>query len=121
VPVESNASLRPPSDVTVRVTRWEPGRISLTLDRPAPAGSALLVAENYYPGWTALVDGKVAPIGRAQYVLIGVGLPAGARSVELTLQSPTYRRGKAITLIAVALAAVALLAGVAMDRRRRRG
>jgi hypothetical protein len=122
VPVQPvPSSLPAPSMIGVRATRWEPGRIALTLDRPAPAGSALIVSENYYPGWTALVDGKAAPIGRAQYVLIGVGLPAGAQAVELTFRSPTYQRGKTITLIALTLASVALLTGVAMDRRRRRG
>jgi hypothetical protein len=119
VPTQSDASLRPPSDVGVRVTRWEPGRISLALDRPAPAGSALVVSENYYPGWTALADGQAAPVARAQYVLIGVGLPSGARSIELTFRSPTYQRGKAITLAAVAVATLALLAGWVFDRRRR--
>jgi len=119
VPVASDAALRPPSDVVVRAARWEPGRISLTLDRPAPSGSALVVSENYYPGWTAAVDGRTAPVGRAQYVLIGVALPAGARSVELTFRSATYQRGKAITLAAVGAATLVLIAGVALDRRRR--
>jgi uncharacterized membrane protein YfhO len=89
------------------------------LDRPAPPGSALVVSENYYPGWEARADGKPAPIGRAQYVLIGVGLPTGARAVELTFRSAPYERGKAITLAAVGLAALALAAGAMLGRRRR--
>jgi hypothetical protein len=112
-------TLPPPSDVRVTATRYEPGHISLTLDRPAPAGSALVVSENYYPGWEATVDGRPAPIGRAQYVLIGVGLPAGARSVELTFRSPTYQRGKAISLVSVAIAGLMLAGGLIVARRRR--
>jgi hypothetical protein len=108
------------SDVIVRVTRYEPAHISLTLDRPAPAGSILIVSENYYPGWTASVDGRPSPTGRVQYVLIGVSLPTGSRSVELTFRSATYERGKVITLASLAAAAV-LLAGGALLSRRRRG
>ena len=120
VPVASTppAALPPAIDAKVTATRYEPGRISLTLDRPAPAGSTLIVSENYYPGWQATVDGRAAPIGRVQYTLIGVGLPAGARSVELTFRSPTYERGKAITLVALLLAGVMLAAGLIVGRRR---
>jgi hypothetical protein len=111
--------LPPMSDVKVRATRYEPGRISLALDRPAPAGSSLIVSENYYPGWEATVDGQPAPIGRAQYVLLGVGLPTGARSIELRFRSPTYERGRAITLASLFAASMMLVAGLVVVRRRR--
>ncbi|MFN2564276.1 MAG: YfhO family protein [Gemmatimonadaceae bacterium] len=120
VPVQPTppATLPPISDVKVRATRYEPGHISLALDRPAPAGSTLIVSENYYPGWAATVDGRPAPTGRVQYVLTGVGLPAGARSVELTFRSETYERGKSITFAALALSALMLAAGVLVSGRR---
>ena len=111
--------LPPPSEVAVRVQRYEPGRISLELDRPAPKGAALVVSENYYPGWTATADGKAAPIGRTDYVLIGVALPEGARRVELAFASPRYETGKAITLAALAVAALALVAGVVVEGRKK--
>jgi hypothetical protein len=112
-------TLPPPSDVKVSATRYDPGHISLTLDRPAPAGSALIVSENYYPGWRAWVDGKQVPTGRAQYVLIGVGLPTGARSIELRFRSAPYERGEAITLASLAVAALLLVGGALMTRSRR--
>ncbi|MEJ7811048.1 MAG: YfhO family protein [Gemmatimonadaceae bacterium] len=112
-------SLPEPTGVSARVTRWEPGYISFALDRPAPAGAALVVSENYYPGWVATVDGKPAAVGRADYVLIGVGLPAGARQVDLTFTSPRYQMGKMITLAVLAIALLALVGGVVLERRRR--
>jgi hypothetical protein len=108
-----------PSDLKVHFTRYDPGHIALDLDRPAPAGSALVVSENYYPGWTATVDGKATPVGRADFVLTGLSLPAGGRHVELTFHSAPYEMGKAISLLAIGLAGVATLAGLALDRRRR--
>ena len=77
-----------------------------------------MVSENYYPGWKATVDGKPARIGRADYTLIGVELPAGARSIELNFTSPSYQRGKVITWIAIAVGLLMLGAGLWRDRRR---
>jgi hypothetical protein len=113
-------AMPPASDVSVRVTLYEPGHIVLALDRPAPAGSAVIVSENYYPGWQATVDGKPVPTGRVQYVLTGVGLPAGARSVELTFRSATYERGRATTFASLAVAGLLLIGGLLWGRRGRR-
>jgi hypothetical protein len=108
-----------PIDLPVQVTKYDAGAISLSLGAPAPAGSALVVSENYFPGWTATVDGKPAPAYRAMYSLIGVPLPTGARTVELTFRSASYETGKLITLVALALAVVLLAGGVVTDRRSR--
>ena len=110
-----------PEALSGRVTtrRYEPGRITLSLDAPAPAGSALIVSENYYPGWKATVNGKAAPLGRVDYTLIGVELPAGARAVDLYFESPPYKTGKTVTLIALLLSAVWAFAGLFAERRSR--
>ena len=108
-----------PLAINANVTRYDPGHISVQLDAPAPAGSALVVSENYYPGWRATVDGRPATVGRADYVLIGVALPTGARSVDLTYHSASYERGKTITLVALALSILGMLAGFWNARTRR--
>lgn len=108
-----------PIDLPVQITKYDAGAISLALAAPAPAGSALVVSENYFPGWTATVDGKPAAAYRAMYSLIGVPLPTGARTIELRFASSSYETGKLITLIALGLAGVLLGAGVVTDRRSR--
>ena len=99
------------------VTRYEPEHISVQLDAPPPAGTALVVSENYYPGWTATVDGHAAPVTRTDYNLIGVQLPANASRVELTFADPAYGTGKTVTLLALLLAVVGLAGGVVAGRR----
>ena len=108
-----------PASVKANVTRLEAGRIDVQLDTPAPAGAALVVSENFYPGWTAVVDGSnSAPTVRANFNLIGVPLPSGARLVQLKFTDPAYGMGKIVTLIALALAIGAIVAGVLVERRR---
>jgi uncharacterized membrane protein YfhO len=78
-----------------------------------------MVSENWYPGWSATVDGQPATIGRAAVSLIGIPLPAGARTVELTFDNPAYETGKSVTQAAVAIALLMLLLGVAVDWRNK--
>jgi hypothetical protein len=120
-PVDGPGSLQVlpiPLTIKAAVTHYEPGKVSIALSDPAPAGSALLVSENYYPGWHATVDGKPAAVGRADYVLTGVQLPQGARNIELWFDNDTFERGKVITLIAILLSAILIIAGVVQERKR---
>ena len=111
-------SLPGPLAIKTSVQRYEPGKVQIELSAPAPAGASLVVSENYYPGWLASVDGKPARIGRVDYSMIGVELPAGARSIELNFTSPTYEKGKTITWLAIVLGFLMLGTGYWRDRRR---
>jgi hypothetical protein len=119
VQAETISALPEALALPVQTTRYEPGRISLELAKPAPKGSALVVSENYYPGWSAKVDGASATVGRADVTLIGVPLPAGATKVDLVFESVTYERGKWLTMIALIVSTSLLLGGLALDWRRR--
>lgn len=100
------------------VSSYSPGAIDIALDQPGTAGQALVVSENYFPGWHATVDGKAAPVALMNYNLIGVPLPAGAKTVQLRFTDAAYEKGKTISLLA-ALIAIALWIGGAIVERRR--
>lgn len=120
-PVQAVADVRSlPEESRIRVTTtsYAPGDIALTLSEPAASGSALVVSENYYPVWTAEVDGKPADVARVNYSLIGVELPEGARSIRLRFTSPAFETGKLVTLLALAVAFLWLAAGIVLGRRR---
>jgi hypothetical protein len=112
-------ALPEPLDLDVEVERPDHQSIVVRLDAPAPTGSALIVSENWYPGWTAEVDGTGVPTGRADYSFIGVPLPAGAREIRLAFQEPAYGVGKGITFAALAVCGMIAVAGVVVERRRR--
>lgn len=103
-PIDLKGVVPEASAVTVSVAEWQPGAMRLTLAGEVAAGNTLLVSENWYPDWTASVDGiPVQPV-RGQYALLTVPLPAGARTVELRFASSAYATGRWISLAALALA-----------------
>jgi hypothetical protein len=97
------------------VVECRPNRVALRVE-PGPAGF-LVLADVWYPGWTCMVDGRPAPLYRADYLFRAVELPEGAREVVFTFAPQSYRRGRAVSFAALG---IALLIGVAAARRTRR-
>ena len=117
--VQPNAGQTPPEPLAISATtsNLAPGKADVALSAPAPAGSALIVSENYYPGWNATVDGRAVETYRADYNLIGIPLPAGAKAVSLRYHDPAVATGRLITIVAILIALAALGAGLAVQRR----
>jgi hypothetical protein len=108
-----------PSPAQARITSWQPGRMTVSLDPAPPSASYLLVAENWYPDWHAKVDGAEAQVLRGDYAFLSVPIAAGARTVELQFDSADYRHGRLVTLIS--LLVLGAWGGGAIVRRRGRG
>lgn len=111
---------RPPPQTSALVDAREPGRIALTLSQPAAANEVLIVSENYYPGWTATVDGRPAMLERTKYVLIGVSLPAGGQKIELSFSSSAYERGRLLSQCVLAIITLSLFIPFVVSTLRRR-
>ena len=106
-----------PSSVRARVADWAPGRMRIALEGADRRPLYLVVAENWYRDWHAMVDGKPAPVLRGDYTLITVPVPPGAREVRLEFASPGYRTGRWIAWLAL-LVIAGLLAWPVVRRRR---
>ncbi|MGQ0639438.1 MAG: hypothetical protein ACT4P6_01505 [Gemmatimonadaceae bacterium] len=109
-----------PEPLTIETTTsgYKPGHFVVDLSAPAPAGSALIVSENFYPGWSAAADGNPVRVWRADMALIGVELPTGAKRLEFNFASQPYETGKLLTLVALVLSVGAWAAGAVLARRR---
>jgi hypothetical protein len=84
----------------VEVTRHEPNSLEVATDSAAP--SLLVVADNYYPGWRARVDGRKTRIVRVNYNQRGVALPAGKHRINFSYEPRSVLTGllvSAITLL----------------------
>ncbi len=68
-----------------------PDRVLLEIRRSG--GGLLLLADTWAPGWSARVDGKEAPLLRADTCFRGVALPPGDHQVEFLLSKAPFRTG----------------------------
>lgn len=99
---------------SIRLTSYEPNRLVYETEN---AGDGIAVfSEIYYPnGWQVTIDGKPAGLGRADYVLRTLYIPAGKHTVEMRFdpQSLYVTEGiayGALALLVIGVAAVALIA-----------
>lgn len=78
--------------------------------RTAAASPGLLVlADTWYPGWRALVDGVERPILRANSSQRAVALDAGEHEVLFTFESAPARAGMALTGVSLLVLVVLVL------------
>ena len=114
-PVDLGGKVPPPPAASASVTAWEPGSMRLSIagkdDRPL----YLVVAENWYKDWEATIDGKPAPVLRAQHTLLSVEVPPGTREVAFAFRSRAYERGRLISLGSLVLVGGLLFAGRRRD------
>ena len=62
-----------------------------------------MLADQFYPGWEATVDGQPKPIVCADGALRGVFLPAGRHEVRFVFRPAPFRTGVRLALGALAL------------------
>ena len=89
-----------------RLVEYAPDRIRADVETPAPAH--LVVVDAWTPEWRATVDGRPAPVLRANVAFRAVPVPAGRHRVELRYRPRSIRDGLVGSGLAV-LAAVAVV------------
>ena len=93
---------------TIFETSYAPNR--LTYHSHSANGGVAVFSEVYFPwGWTATVDGKEVPIGRVNYVLRALQLPAGDHSVEFKFEPKAVSTSDTIATWAIVAIYVLLL------------
>jgi membrane protein YfhO len=106
VPTSGVAADRPPPLDPVAIEAWTSGVVRLAAQSQAP--SMLVVSQQYYPGWSATVDGTKRPLLRVNGLLQGVELTAGKHEVTLTFvpQGVSILLGVAVGAMAVVVVLV---------------
>jgi hypothetical protein len=87
------------------------GTAELIVDEPehvvvrvhASAPGFLFLADEYFPGWTATVNGDPHPIVRANHTFRVVEVPAGESEVAFRYRPLSLRIGAAVSVVAVLL------------------
>ncbi len=93
----------------VQITRHTSDRIQLSARMPC--AGMVVVSETFFPGWTAKVDGREAPVYEAYGALRGVVMEAGTHAMELDYRPLSVYGGAALTGLGVLLAALLVWVG----------
>jgi hypothetical protein len=91
---------------SVRFARNDPEDLILEVD--APVRGFLVLSDQYFSGWSATVDGRPAPIERANYAFRLVEVPAGRSTVTFRYAPRSLWVGAGVSA-ASAMAVAALL------------
>ncbi len=96
------------SRVPVEVLRYEPQ--SITLRARADVPSYVVLADAYFPGWRASIDGRPELVLRANDVVRAVAVPAGQHDVVFRYEPDSFRRGAMLALLSpVSFGALAIV------------
>ncbi len=98
------------ADESVRIVSYQPERVVLAVD--AKTDAYVLLADAWYPGWVARVDGIETPVERADYIFRAVRVNAGTHQIEFE-----YRPMSLYVGIVLSVVGLVGLAGVFVIRR----
>lgn len=102
----------------VTMKNYEPNQ--LTYEVESAKGGVLVFSENYYPEWTATVDGKEVPVGRVNYILRAIQVQPGKHQVVLSFFPKSVDRTETVAYIAFALLVICILLGIGLEIRQRK-
>ena len=97
----------PNGETNLSIAEYEPQ--SIVVDVTTTADAYVVFSEVAYPGWTATVDDKPAPIERANFAFRAVRVPSGEHRVAMRFEPTSWRLGLLISgLSAAAYAGLAI-------------
>ena len=108
--VEGTKPPQAPADTPIaagRITVLEPNRVVAEIDAPGPG--LIVIAEAYFPAWTATINGHSAPIQPANVLFRGIAIDqAGHYEIEMRLRPmrlwlllPAYAGGMGVFMWAL--------------------
>lgn len=109
---------------TIYETSYAPN--ALTYRSNSANGGIAIFSEIYFPwGWTATIDGKETQIGRVNYVLRAIRIPAGQHEIKFRFDPQSVRVTNNISIASVtgiyAICALAILLLILPSIRKRFG
>jgi hypothetical protein len=103
-----------PGDPSVAVEKYRHNSFALSVDAPRPG--IVYVSDNFFDGWTAVVNGRPAVILPANYAFRAVAVPSGHSRIEFTYRPAGLTFGLALSTFS----ALTCLAAVLWSLRRGR-
>jgi hypothetical protein len=102
---------------SARIARYENARVTIRASLDAPG--ILVLADSFYPGWNAYVDGKSEGILRANLFFRAVPLPGGEHTVEFRYEPKSFKIGVVISVTTIFALIVTTVICVLRQRREK--
>ncbi|MBR5686940.1 MAG: YfhO family protein [Prevotella sp.] len=106
------------STATVMLKSYEPNR--LTYQTQSEKGGVIVLSEIYYPEWEAQVDGQPVEVGRVNYTLRALRVPAGQHEIVLSFFPKSVDKTETVAHIALVLLVLSLIGAIVMSILNRR-
>ena len=104
------------SDDAVVIEAESAEYLRIRLDTPVQA--ILTVRDSFFAGWTATIDGRDAPVWRADVLFRAIPVPAGQHVVEMRFRQASAEAGFTISVVAALLAVVIMVVPWTATSRR---
>ena len=92
---------------------------AMAVDVSAPARTFVVVADSWFPGWHATLDGARVPMTAVNHLLRGFAVPAGTHRLGMRFVPEGWPRGVRVTRVALGLWLLGVAAWLALTLRRR--
>jgi hypothetical protein len=106
-----------PTSVTDKTTIAGDTRNLVVISTDSEDGGVLVLADNYYPGWRAMIDEQPAELLRANYTMRAVKVPPGRHVVYFEFDPPILKLATYVSLASAAVIGLALVFMFLRDRR----
>ncbi|MGN1237803.1 MAG: hypothetical protein ACI4UW_02625, partial [Muribaculaceae bacterium] len=115
-PVLGKATPKAEGD-TIFETTYSPK--ALTYHAESRNGGIAVFSEVYFPwGWKATIDGKEAEIGRVNYLLRAMRIPAGSHTIRMEFNPDSVSTTETLAYISIVLIYIALIAAIVIALKR---
>jgi hypothetical protein len=98
------ASIPKSESAGIGVTGYEEQVNSVRIEANAPSPSVLVLNQMYYPGWIVRIDGKEAPVLRANYAFAGTFVDTGIHRIEFRFLPRSFVIGTILSIVSILLA-----------------
>ena len=99
--------IRQDAAASVEVLDHSPGHYRMQYQ--ARSDSVLRISVACFPGWQAMVEGRLLNVFCVDHALMGVIVPAGSKELSLSYHSTYFRAGLAITLASLGVCVATLV------------